>query len=43
MIEYSFVIPVYNEEKILLELYRRTRGVIEQLDGSAELIFVNDS
>jgi dolichol-phosphate mannosyltransferase len=41
-VKYSFVIPVYNEEKILPQLYRRMTDVIEQLEGSAELILVND-
>jgi dolichol-phosphate mannosyltransferase len=40
--KYSFVIPVYNEEKTILELYRRVSAVIEHLDGSVELILVND-
>ena len=40
--KYSFVIPVYNEEKSLPELYRRMTAVMEQLDGQVELIFVND-
>jgi dolichol-phosphate mannosyltransferase len=40
--KYSFVIPIYNEEANLLELYRQVCAVIDQLDGEAELIFVND-
>jgi dolichol-phosphate mannosyltransferase len=40
--KYSFVIPVYNEEKTILELYRRVVGVMERLDGAVELILVND-
>ncbi len=40
--KYSFVIPVYNEEKSLTELYRRISAVMEQLDGPVELILVND-
>ena len=40
--KYSFVIPVYNEEKTILELYRRIVVVMEQLDESVELILVND-
>ncbi len=40
--KYSFVIPVYNEEKTILELYRRVNAVMKQLDGSVELILVND-
>lgn len=40
--KYSLVVPVYNEEKNILELYRRVSAVGEQLDGAIELIFVND-
>jgi polyisoprenyl-phosphate glycosyltransferase len=39
---YSFVIPIYNEEETLPELERRVRGVLEQLDGDAEVILVDD-
>ncbi|WP_017652897.1 glycosyltransferase family 2 protein [Fortiea contorta] len=39
---YSLVIPIYNEEENLTELYRRLINVIEQLDGEAELILVDD-
>lgn len=41
-VKYSLVIPVYNEEKTILELYRRIVTVIDQLDGLVELVFVND-
>lgn len=41
-LKYSLIVPVYNEEKTLPELYRRIEGVIEQLDGQTELILVND-
>jgi len=41
-VKYSLVIPVYNEEKTILELYRRVVAVINQLDGSVQLVFVND-
>ena len=40
--KYSFVIPVYDEEKTILELYRRVVVVMEQLNESVELILVND-
>lgn len=39
---YSFIVPIYNEEDNLLELYRRLLGVIGQLNQSAEIILVND-
>ncbi len=41
-LKYSLIVPVYNEEKTLPELYWRIKGVIEQLDGQTELILVND-
>lgn len=39
---YSLIVPIYNEEANIAELYRRVSQVIEQLDGSAELLFVDD-
>lgn len=40
--QYSLIIPVYNEEPTLPELYRRLCGVIQQLDAPTEVILVND-
>jgi dolichol-phosphate mannosyltransferase len=40
--ELSIVVPVYNEEESLTELRRRLSGIIEQVDGGAEVILVND-
>lgn len=40
--KYSLVIPVYNEEKTLPELYRRITELMDRLDDQAELILVND-
>ncbi|AFY39067.1 glycosyl transferase family 2 [[Leptolyngbya] sp. PCC 7376] len=39
---YSVVIPVFNEEENLHELYKRLAQVFEQLDSKAEVIFVDD-
>jgi len=39
---YSIIAPVFNEEETLPEFYRRTLAVMDQLDGSAELILVFD-
>ena len=39
---YSFVIPVYNEEETLRELFGRLRAVLDTLDGEAEVILVDD-
>jgi glycosyltransferase involved in cell wall biosynthesis len=41
-IQYSIVIPVYNEEKVLEHTYRRLKKVMERTGESYELIFVND-
>jgi dolichol-phosphate mannosyltransferase len=40
--EYSFVIPVLNEQDTLPELHRRLDAVMAQLDGPAEVVFVDD-
>ena len=39
---YSIVAPVFNEEATLPEFYRRTRAVMDQLDGDGELVLVFD-
>jgi len=39
---YSFIIPVYNEEDTLAELYRRMSAVMDCMDSEVELILVND-
>lgn len=39
---YSFVMPIYNEEANLPELYRRLTGVLDCLEGAAELVFIDD-
>ncbi len=39
---YSIVAPVFNEEETLPEFYRRTRAVMDTLDGPCELILVFD-
>jgi dolichol-phosphate mannosyltransferase len=40
--QYSFIVPVFNEEATLAELYRRMSALMARLDGPAELILVND-
>ncbi|MGJ5633428.1 glycosyltransferase family 2 protein [Nostoc sp. CALU 1950] len=40
--KYSFVIPIYNEEEIIPELYRRLTTVMNRMDGLVELILIND-
>jgi dolichol-phosphate mannosyltransferase len=39
---YSLIIPIYNEEENIGELYRRVGSVMDRLDESVELIFIND-
>ncbi len=39
---YSIVAPVFNEEDGLAEFYRRTRAVMDTLDGASELILIFD-
>jgi polyisoprenyl-phosphate glycosyltransferase len=40
--EYSIVIPVYNEQETLSALYERLTLLLEQLDGTSEVILVDD-
>ncbi|MDY6806519.1 MAG: glycosyltransferase family 2 protein [Cyanobacteriota bacterium] len=40
--KYSLVIPIYNEENTLPELYRRLWGIMDVMDGEGEVILVND-
>lgn len=42
MVDLSVIIPVFNEEKNLEELYIRLKSTIDNLALSYELIFVND-
>lgn len=42
MLCYSIVVPIYNEEVNIPELYRRLRAVMDNLDGTAELVLVDD-
>lgn len=42
MPKYSLVIPIYNEEVTIPALYQRVSAVMNRLDGSAELILIND-
>jgi glycosyltransferase involved in cell wall biosynthesis len=40
--DYSFVVPIFNEEETLEELYRRLQPVMESLDGPCEVILIDD-
>jgi polyisoprenyl-phosphate glycosyltransferase len=39
---YSFVLPIFNEEAVMPVLLHRLDRLMEQLDGPAEVIFVDD-
>ena len=39
---YSLVIPVYNEEEMLPELYRRMQQLLDSLDAAGEVILIDD-
>ena len=39
---FSVIVPVYNEEKVLPEMYQRLHAVMERLQQTYEIIFVND-
>ncbi len=41
-VRYSIVVPVYNEELVVLESYRRLSAVMKEVGEPYELIFVND-
>ena len=40
--QYSLVLPIFNEEQTIPELVRRLGQLVEQLDGEAEVILVDD-
>ncbi|GEA25519.1 putative glycosyltransferase [Microcystis aeruginosa NIES-4325] len=42
MPKYSLIIPIYDEEETIPELYRRVSDVMDSLDDSVELILIND-
>lgn len=42
MIKYSVVVPLYNEELVIDETYKRLTQVMQKADGEYELVFVND-
>lgn len=42
MLEYSIVVPLYNEEEVLSETYRRLKTVMDQTGKPYEVIMIND-
>lgn len=41
-IQYSIVVPVYNEELVIGETYKRLKKVMDSTEETYEIIFVND-
>ncbi len=41
-VDYSIVIPVYNEEEVIEHTYERLKTVMQSADGNYELLFIND-
>lgn len=41
-IQYSIVVPVYNEELVIHETYQRLKEVMDQTKENYEPLFVND-
>lgn len=41
-IQYSVIVPLYNEELVIKESYKRLKNVMDSTDESYEIIFVND-
>lgn len=41
-IMYSIVIPMYNEQEVIAESYRRLKAVMDGMNEEYELLFVND-
>ncbi|MDF2524105.1 MAG: hypothetical protein K0R31_1746 [Clostridiales bacterium] len=41
-VKYSIVVPVFNEEEGIIESYKRLKKVLDSLQESYELLFVND-
>jgi polyisoprenyl-phosphate glycosyltransferase len=42
IVTYSIVVPIYNEEESFAELAKRLREVMDELDGTAEVVLVDD-
>lgn len=42
MVKYSVIIPMFNEEEVIAESYKRLTAVMQTLNEPYELLFVND-
>ena len=40
--KYSVVVPLYNEEEVILESYARLKNVMESIGENYEIVFIND-
>jgi len=40
--KYSVIVPCYNEEEVITETYKRLNTVMESLEETYEIIFIND-
>lgn len=38
----SVIIPMYNEEEVILETYKRLSSILTQMDCDHEMVFIND-
>ena len=43
MLDFSVVVPVYNSERTLVELYTRIASVFQDINASYEVVFVEDN
>lgn len=41
-VQYSVVVPLYNEEEVINETYKRLKSIMDSTNESYEIIFVND-
>lgn len=41
-IQYSIIVPLYNEESVIQETYKRLKKVMDSTEEAYEIIFVND-
>lgn len=42
IIQYTVVVPVYNEEAVVFESYKRLKSIMDSLNESYDIVFVND-
>ncbi len=42
-VNYSVVVPVYNSQESLIELFERVKAIFDKLDESFEIVFIDDN